>query len=228
MSKPKPRKGPNRPRCGARTNAKREGRPCRREAGWGTDHPGYGNCKLHGGNSPNGRLHAIKLEARAEAAKAVGVVPEDLSPDTALNVCLRLAAGEVEYLTAKVESLSEDEAIVTSRKTKTRPRKLRDGESATETVQETTTSTDAQLHPWIRARQEAMDRLARYALMSIQAGLAERELAAAEQLGNEVARFIQAVLADLDLTAEQQTRAPVVVHRHLALLEGGKSPSHSK
>jgi uncharacterized protein YjcR len=38
--------------CGART---RKGQPCKRPAGWGTDHPGEGRCKLHGGCSTGPR-----------------------------------------------------------------------------------------------------------------------------------------------------------------------------
>jgi len=33
---------------------------CTKPAGWGTDHVGFGNCKLHGGASPNGKIHAEK------------------------------------------------------------------------------------------------------------------------------------------------------------------------
>lgn len=36
------------PFCGAKTRA---GTPCKRPAGWGTDHVGTGRCKLHGGKS---------------------------------------------------------------------------------------------------------------------------------------------------------------------------------
>ncbi len=39
----------NYPTCGA--NAKQSKKPCKRPAGWGTDHPGEGRCKLHGGSS---------------------------------------------------------------------------------------------------------------------------------------------------------------------------------
>ncbi len=38
--------------CGAQT--KGTGAPCRRPAGWGTDHAGVGRCKLHGGATPRG------------------------------------------------------------------------------------------------------------------------------------------------------------------------------
>mgnify|MGYP001172356705 FL=1 len=42
------------PKCGAKTRA---GTPCRKPAGWGTDHPGDGRCKLHAGCSPRGADH---------------------------------------------------------------------------------------------------------------------------------------------------------------------------
>lgn len=37
--------------CGAK---KRKGGICTRPAGWGTEHPGEGRCKLHSGSSPRG------------------------------------------------------------------------------------------------------------------------------------------------------------------------------
>jgi len=45
--------------CGARTRA---GPPCRRPAGWGTDHVGEGRCKLHAGCSPGGPVGNKKAE----------------------------------------------------------------------------------------------------------------------------------------------------------------------
>ena len=42
-------------KCGAKTKGKRnprKGQPCRKPAGWGTDHPGEGRCKYHGGATP--------------------------------------------------------------------------------------------------------------------------------------------------------------------------------
>jgi len=38
-------------KCGAKT---RDGTPCELPAGWGTDHVGWGRCKLHGGATPRG------------------------------------------------------------------------------------------------------------------------------------------------------------------------------
>lgn len=47
------------PKCGA-TKKQDEG-TCELPAGWGTDHPGVGNCKLHGGSTPNGIENARKI-----------------------------------------------------------------------------------------------------------------------------------------------------------------------
>ena len=42
---------------------------CRHEAGWGTDHPGHGRCKFHGGSTQAQEQNVInKLEAAATDA----------------------------------------------------------------------------------------------------------------------------------------------------------------
>lgn len=41
---------------------------CTRGAGWGTDHPGSGRCKLHGGRTPSGRAAAAKQQVQQQAA----------------------------------------------------------------------------------------------------------------------------------------------------------------
>ena len=46
--------------CGAKNRA---GNPCRRPAGWGTDHAGFGNCKLHFGSTPNQKVAAARERA---------------------------------------------------------------------------------------------------------------------------------------------------------------------
>lgn len=46
--------------CGAKTRA---GTPCRRPAGWGTDHAGSGKCKLHGGASTGPKTKEGKAKA---------------------------------------------------------------------------------------------------------------------------------------------------------------------
>lgn len=46
---------PTNPFCGGTTRA---GTDCHRPAGWGTDHVGFGRCKLHAGSTPTGKKHA--------------------------------------------------------------------------------------------------------------------------------------------------------------------------
>lgn len=48
--------------CGAK-RLKGEQLPCKRPAGWGTDHVGFGSCKLHGGAAPGPSKHAAKERA---------------------------------------------------------------------------------------------------------------------------------------------------------------------
>lgn len=54
--------------CGGRT---RQGGTCERPSGWGTDHPGYGSCKLHSGATPTGIKAAAEQALREQAADAL-------------------------------------------------------------------------------------------------------------------------------------------------------------
>lgn len=58
--------------CGAKKRQS-EG-TCVRPAGWGTDHPGWGNCRSHAGTTPNGRMKALKQQMAAEVARRMGPV----------------------------------------------------------------------------------------------------------------------------------------------------------
>lgn len=52
--------------CGAKT---RTGSPCKKEAGWGTDHLGRGRCKLHGGSSTGPKSKEGKERVAQNARK---------------------------------------------------------------------------------------------------------------------------------------------------------------
>jgi hypothetical protein len=83
----------------------RHGGPCGKTAGFGTDHVGWGNCKHHGGNSPNGKAHAARLQAKAEGARLGLEVP--LDPADALSLAVRLVGGQVSYLRSKLAEAEE-------------------------------------------------------------------------------------------------------------------------
>lgn len=69
-------------RCGAKT---REGGECKLKAGQGTEHPGYGRCKYHGGNTP-----AHKAAAAREAATAETPVEELLDNEDLQQLVARI------------------------------------------------------------------------------------------------------------------------------------------
>jgi hypothetical protein len=90
--------------CGAKSRT--TGNPCRKFAGEGTDHRGYGNCKYHGGNSPNGKKYGLKLEAKRRMV-TLGAPIDDISPEQALLAVLRATAGHVSWLHGEI-GLIED------------------------------------------------------------------------------------------------------------------------
>lgn len=67
------------PTCGAK--GKQSGQPCKRPAGWGTDHPGSGKCKLHGGSTPapTGRYASIARPRVQELLKKFEADPDPLN-----------------------------------------------------------------------------------------------------------------------------------------------------
>ena len=93
-------------KCGARTRNFPYG-PCLQPKGFGTDHPGIGACRFHGGLLPNHRVHAERVKIENGARTLLG--REDLTPiDNPLLELQKLAAEVVrfkEILGDKVEEL---------------------------------------------------------------------------------------------------------------------------
>lgn len=176
-------------KCGAR---KRSGGHCVLPSGWGTNHYGVGQCKLHGGSTPNG----VKAAASAEYRKLLGN-PIEINPLDALLWCIKIRAGEVQWLTERIANLEEAEW-------------------------EEKTIMGKAFHMYVRERHHAMQDLARYSSMAISLGIAERAVKLAETYGEMLGKLIKGILADLDLTQEQAARAPAIVRRHLILLDGGQ------
>jgi hypothetical protein len=86
------------PRC---LGKKRDGDPCMREAGWGTDHIGTGRCKHHGGSSPQGRIGAGREEAKLHATSL------PVSPGQAVLGVLHQQAGQLAYASFRVGELDD-------------------------------------------------------------------------------------------------------------------------
>ena len=173
-------------RCGAKT---RGGTPCKKEAGWGTDHLGFGNCRLHFGATPSNRVHAAR-EAATAAALRLGMAV-DTDPEEALLLCVQLAAGEVGFLRQGVKDLLDDEAIDEA----------------------------GNLHPTARAFRDARDTLARHSKLALDAGIEERRLKLVEGMAERVAMVLRLVVDELDLSPDQQLRLREAMTRHLPMLD---------
>lgn len=173
--------------CGAR---KRDGSVCRQRAGYGTEHPGIGKCRYHGGNTANHRKNAAKQTAVLMGA------PKEINPLDALIWCIKITAGEVEWLSDQIAKLDERDWYEDS-------------------------ILGRQMHILVRERQGAIERLAKFSKDAIALGLAERAVKLAEQYGSTLGRLIRGILDDLNLTPEQQERVPTIVRRHLVMVEGG-------
>lgn len=195
-----------RKRCGAKN--RNSDKPCKMAAGWGTDHPGFGQCRYHAGSTPNGVMSAVKEELTERVVMGVQV---DITPQEALLVCVRIAAGEVAYATMKVQELAEEEAVgpVVDRKVRT-VRIEQDGEEIELPLEEITYK-GASPHIWIQVRGQALDRLARYSKMAIDAGVAERSVALAEETGKAVQEALTKLTHLLDLTPSQRKRVPAAL-----------------
>lgn len=94
--------------CGGKK--KQGGGTCTQRAGWGTDHPGVGRCKLHGGCTPNQVAAAERQRAEAQASRVLvelGVGPVR-DPFAAL---LELAGRVLAWQEATARLVNELESI---------------------------------------------------------------------------------------------------------------------
>lgn len=97
--------GRDKPKC----EAKRRGGDglCQRPAGWGTDHPGIGRCKLHGGSTHDHRKNALKVQAQRDVT-AFGARTDITAPEALLEL-VQSKAAEVAYWDGRVSELGDDE-----------------------------------------------------------------------------------------------------------------------
>ncbi len=90
--------------------------------------------------------HARRESASRELAVMGGAI--EVEPTDALLACVHRAAGQAAWLRSKVESLTDDEVLSVG------------GHGAPVS------------HTWVRMEQEALDHLARFSKMALDAGVA--------------------------------------------------------
>ena len=81
--------------------------PCRKPAGWGTDHVGIGACRLHGGSTRNHRVSAARRATEYEARALLERLGQPEPLGDPVEELLALGAEVRSYLTVLRERLAE-------------------------------------------------------------------------------------------------------------------------
>lgn len=181
------RHGPS--RCGAR---KRQGEgTCTQAAGWGTDHPGIGHCKLHGGSTTAQTTQAVRRRADADARALLAELGAPAVEDP-LAALLKLA-GQV---------LAWQEATAT----------LVNG---LDEVRYEGVSGAEQLRAEVALYERAMDRAVAVLAAIARLNIEERLARVTERQADAVIDAIDAALAAVGVTGRDAATAKQAAARHL-------------
>lgn len=187
--------------CGAR---KKDGNYCRKREGWGTKHAGYGLCKLHGGNSPNGTKNARGIEA-ARLVEQYGL-PRTIDPHDALLEELARTAGHVDWLRVQIGLVEEANLVGPVGQSGTG----KDG---------TTHHPEGKPNPWLALYQSEREHLVRVASACAKAGIEERRVRLAEEQGQMIAKVLRSVLIRLEIDPSDK-RVGGIVREELMAING--------
>lgn len=194
--------------CGV---ALKNGNTCHKNAGEGTNHPGWGKCSRHGGNEPKGVSEAALAESQYLQRTFATSVATD--PAQALVDELARTNGAVQYLQLAIEADAR-QAIL-------------DGEDPLDHL------TTSKMQMVRKMYDQERDRLTRLSAACLNLGIKEREVRLAEQMGWLIQRVLEATLADLHLTPEQRDASKEIMSAHLrqaahSVVEGQIVPGISR
>lgn len=134
-----------------------------------------------------------RVTAGREEANGMAVAIR-VTPGQAVQGAMHSAAGEVAYATAKVAALDEAEVM-----------------------------TDGHLHPWLRVKHGAEERLVRFAKAAADMGIAAAQLEIAKAQTALMGQFLEGVMGRLKLTPEQKKALPKAIREELAVISGSAS-----
>ena len=176
-------------KCGGKLH-RRDG-TCTQPAGWGTDHPGFGRCKLHGGSAPSGRTAALTEQALAA-----------------------LEALDIEPVTNPLEALSQLAA-----EARALERLLRSQVAALTSLTYETVNGAEQLRPLVSLWERWADRAAQFCAVMVKLNVDDRIVAIAVRTAQSISERegwrLDRIFDDLDLSPEQQRRIPDIVPKWL-------------
>lgn len=194
-------KEPDEQHCNGKVS-KKANEYCQQAPGWGTDHPGIGRCKWHGGAAPNYRQQVSKLRAAA-AVEQYGL-PREIDPHDALLEELARTAGHVDWLRLQIANLEHSDAHDGT------PKPNNNGSKLVAPV-----GGGADGYPeykpsvWIQMYNEERKHLIQVSKTCIQAGIEERKIKLAEAQGNIIASVLRRVLSELNVLNKPETPAIV-------------------
>lgn len=185
----------NTPICGGKRSGKSDAGPgiCCLSAGWGTDHPGVGHCKWHGGALRHETTKGIIVRS-IQAAREIYGEDIDIGPHEALLQEVHRTAGAVEWLRQKIRDLEDDEFLV-----------------------QKTMNLGMQPSAWLALYQSERSHLVKVSKAAIDAGVAERHVRIAEEQAKLIAMAMNMLINDpmLELTPRQRVLAPKIVRKSL-------------
>lgn len=170
---------------------------CDKRAGWGTAHEGAGPCKRHdklvddvvaGGDGYRGRIGAWVMAHGFAVAL-------DVTPWQALLTAVKIAAGRVAFIEAKLG----------------------------QAVNDTDFEPSGDLAWWVRQSELWHDRMAKVAKMAIDAGVAERLVKQVELEAELMLKATQLTFSELGLDEMTRERALGIMSRHLLELESAET-----
>lgn len=165
---------------------------CHRPKGWGTDHPGFGTCKLHGGKAPGHRVKAQR--EMAAAASATYGLPIVIDAHTALLQEIHRTQGHVTWLGAVVATIDQDGLVWGLSED------VVGGKNHGKTFK-------AAPNIWLALYQTERKHLASVSAAAIKAGIDERRLELEKSQSTAISTAFFAMLDALNLTDEQRVLA---------------------
>lgn len=200
--------------CGVWCRAGRlKGRRCHRPAGDGTAHYGAGPCAAHDGNRPAERALGAMLMGHAFAEQL------DVDPWEALLMAVRISAGKVAYIES-VLSTARSDAELEGRPDGQLPagEGLRSPDTGAALPDE---SGFRDLSWWVTKGEWWHGQMARCAKMAVDAGIQAYLAERVEGDALAVARVLERVVGELELSDEQEDRVRSAMREELLRLGGG-------
>jgi hypothetical protein len=189
--------------CGGKLKKGRDG-TCKRPQGWGTDHPGTGRCKLHGGCAPSSRIAGAEEIAR-QAVITYGL-PRDIDATDALLEEVHATAGHVAWLREQVRALAPEALVWGVTETTDKQASEFPGTDTTE---------GAKPNLWLVLYREERKHLLDVTKAAISVGVEERRVKLAETQGALLNDVIRRILDRLGLSGDQRALLPLVVPEEL-------------